>query len=57
MRAFLICAVLVALTAVASFYLGLHQRQVLPTSITTPETMIWHQDCLPPAPGEVLEKL
>jgi len=57
MRSFLICSVLVAVTAVVSFYAGLHHRQTLP-AVTTPETMIWHQDCgVDPDLGEKLEKL
>ena len=57
MRAFLICALLIAVTSVASFTLGLRQRQPMPSVITTPETMIWHQECVQPEPGEELEKL
>ena len=58
MRTWLVCAVAVSVTAVAFFTLGLRQRVPMPPVVTTPEIMIWQQDCgTTPTPGEVLEKL
>ena len=54
MRAFLITAIAVAITAVVSFTLGMRYH-TLPAG--TPVT-IWQTDCnVPTVPGENLEKL